>query len=57
MIRAALLCLALVAVATVPGTPWSGADFTAGTASPANAFTAAADFNTVAVTMTTRGRP
>ena len=34
MIRAALFCLALLAAATVPGTPWSGADFTAGTASP-----------------------
>lgn len=57
MIRAALLCLALVAVATLPGTPWSGADFTAGTASPSNTFAAATDFNTVAVTMTDPGTP
>jgi Bacterial Ig domain len=57
MIRAALLCLALVAVATAPGTPWSGADFTAGTASPANTFAAATDFNTVAVALTDPGTP
>ena len=57
MSRAALLWLALAALVAAPGVVRSGADFTAGSASPANAFTAAADFNTVAVTMTDPGTP
>jgi chitinase len=41
----------------MPGIPWSGADFTAASASPGNTLAAAADFNTVAVALTDPGTP
>jgi chitinase len=55
MTRLALLALAILALATVPGTPWSGADFTAGSASTGNTLATANDFNTVSVTLTDPG--
>jgi hypothetical protein len=57
MSRTALLWLALAALVAAPGVVRSGADFTAGSASPANAFAATTDFNTVAVTATDPGTP
>jgi hypothetical protein len=48
MTRVALAALAVLALAAAPR---SGADFTASASSPGNHFTAAADFNTVAVTL------
>jgi chitinase len=53
--RAALTALALAALLGAGGVNSSGADFTASSTSPSNSFTAAADFNTVAVTMTDPG--
>ena len=54
-----LRSLALLALvrSSSGGITASGADFTAASASPGNAFTAAADFNTVAVTVTDPGSP
>jgi Bacterial Ig domain len=52
----AIVLLAAVALA-VPRVTASGADFVAATANPANSFAAAADFNTVAVSMTDPGTP
>jgi chitinase len=49
--RALLSLLVAVAVAFAGGVTGSGADFTANSASPGNTFTAAADFNTVAVSL------
>ncbi|MGH2946544.1 MAG: Ig-like domain-containing protein [Solirubrobacteraceae bacterium] len=51
------LWLALAALLAIPGVTASGADFTAASTSPANAFGAAADFNTVAVAMSDPGAP
>jgi Bacterial Ig domain len=53
---AAIVLLAAVALA-VPRVAASGADFAAATANPANSFATAADFNTVAVSMTDPGTP
>jgi len=55
--RTAAALLALLALLGAAGATASGADFTATTSSPANAFTAAAEFNTVAVAMTDPGTP
>jgi Big-like domain-containing protein len=55
--RASLLWLALAAVALSGVVTESGADFTRSSASPGNAFVAAADFNTVAVSITDPGTP
>ena len=52
MTRVALAALAVLALAAAPR---SGADFTASASSPGNHFTAAADFNTVAVTLADPG--
>ena len=57
MRRASLLWLALAAVALSGVVTESGADFTRSSASPGNAFVAAADFNTVAVSITDPGTP
>jgi Bacterial Ig domain len=54
-VRRSLACLALVLLAAGFGVTRSGADFTAGSSSPGNAFAAAADFNTVAVSLTDPG--
>jgi chitinase len=54
MMRAALLWLGLAAIAA-GGVSASGADFTAQSPSPGNAFAAAADFNTVAVSLSDPG--
>jgi chitinase len=54
-VRRSLACLALALLAAGFGVRASGADFTAASPSPANAFAAAADFNTVAVSMTDPG--
>jgi hypothetical protein len=54
-VRLALALLALVLLAAGIGVTASGADFTAASKSPANTFATAADFNTVAVTMTDPG--
>ena len=54
MSRILLTLLAAVALAT-GGVTASGADFTATSTSPGNAFAAAADFNTVAVSLTDPG--
>jgi chitinase len=54
---ATLTGLAAVALLGAFGAGQSGADFAAGSSSPANSFTAAADFNTVAVAMTDPGTP
>ena len=53
--RASLACVALLLLAAGLGVTSSGADFTVASASPANAFVAAADFNTVALTMNDPG--
>ena len=53
--RHSLALLALVLLVAGFGITASGADFTSGSASPGNAFTSAADFNTVAVTATDPG--
>jgi chitinase len=53
--RRSLALLALVLLVAGFGITASGADFTSGSASPANSFSAAADFNTVAVTATDPG--
>jgi chitinase len=53
--RRSLACLALVLLVAGFGITASGADFTGGSASPANAFGTAADFNTVAVTLSDPG--
>lgn len=55
--RRSLALLALVLLVLGAGITASGADFTGGSASPGNAFAAAADFNTVAATMTDPGTP
>ena len=55
MRRAALLWLGLAAIVVAGSVTASGADFAASSASPDNAFVAAADFNTVAVSMTNPG--
>jgi hypothetical protein len=55
--RAVLALLALLALLGAGGVTSSGADFTATTSSPANAFATAADFNTVAVALTNPGTP
>jgi len=57
MRRAALMWAALAAIVACAGVATSGADFTAGSPSPANAFVTAADFNTVTVSMTDPGTP
>ena len=57
MRRAALMWAALAAIVACAGVATSGADFTAGSQSPANAFVTAADFNTVTVSMTDPGTP
>jgi chitinase len=54
-VRRSLACLALVLLVAGFGITASGADFTGASASPGNSFAAAADFNTVAVTMTDPG--
>lgn len=56
MRRAALLSLGLAAIA-VGGVKASGADYTAASPSPGNSFAAAADFNTVAVSVSDPGTP
>jgi chitinase len=56
VIRLAGIVLAAAAIAG-GGATLSGADFVSGSASPANAFTAAADFNTVAVSIMDPGTP
>jgi hypothetical protein len=56
MRRLALLLLAAAALA-VSGVTASGADFVAASANPGTTFAAAADFNTVAVTMIDPGTP
>jgi chitinase len=55
--RRSLALLALVLLVLGAGITASGADFTGGSSSPGNAFAAAADFNTVAVTVTDPGSP
>jgi hypothetical protein len=55
--RLALAFLALVLLAAGIGVTASGADFTSASKSPGNTFATAADFNTVAVTMTDPGTP
>jgi chitinase len=55
MSRRTLAALAALAALALPGVTASGADFTAATSTPANTFTAAADFNTVAATLTDPG--
>ncbi len=55
--RRSLAVLALVLLVLGAGITASGADFTSGSKSPGNAFAAAADFNTVAVTVTDPGSP
>jgi hypothetical protein len=54
-VRRSLACLALVLLAAGFGVTASGADFTVASSSPGNSFGAAADFNTVAVTLTDPG--
>ena len=56
MRRALVITLALGALVASPVVR-SGADFVAASSDPANAFTSAADFNTVAVTLTNPGSP
>ena len=56
MIRLIGILLAAAALAA-GGATLSGADFVSGSASPANAFTAASDFNTVAVSIMDPGTP
>jgi chitinase len=53
--RRSLALLALVLLVAGAGITASGADFTGASASPANSFATAADFNTVAVTATDPG--
>jgi len=53
--RRSLALLALVLLVAGLGITASGADFTSGSATPGNSFSAAADFNTVAVTATDPG--
>ncbi len=53
--RRALLWLAVAAVAAGTGVTASGADFTTASSSPGNTFAAAADFNTVSVSLTDPG--
>jgi hypothetical protein len=55
--RTSLLWLGLAAIALSNCVSSSGADFVRTSASPGNAFTAAADFNTVAVSITNPGTP
>jgi chitinase len=55
--RAPLLSLALAAIAVGGGVTASGADFAGSSPSPGNAFVTAADFNTVAVSMSDPGTP
>jgi chitinase len=55
MRRAALLWLGLAAIAGAGTVTASGADYTATSPSPGNAFGAAADFNTVAVSLSDPG--
>ena len=55
--RAVLALLALLALLSAGGVTRSGADFTASAPSPGNNFSAAADFNTVAVTLSDPGSP
>jgi hypothetical protein len=55
MSRRALAALAAFAALALPGVTASGADFTAATSTPGNTFTAAADFNTVATSLTDPG--
>jgi hypothetical protein len=55
--RAWLLWLGLAAIVVNSGVSRSGADFVSSSASPGNAFAAAADFNTVAVSITDPGTP
>ena len=57
MSRALLTVLAVIALFGAGGVTSSGADFAASTASSANSFAAAADFNTVAVTLTAPSGP
>lgn len=52
-----LAALAVLVLLAVSGVTSSGADFVAVASSPSNSFTAAADFNTVAVTMSDTGTP
>jgi chitinase len=54
-VRRSLALLALVLLVAGVGIKASGADFTAASASPGNSFATAADFNTVAVTLTDPG--
>jgi hypothetical protein len=56
MKRALVITLALGLLVAAPVVR-SGADFVAASSDPANAFTSAADFNTVAVTLTDPGSP
>jgi hypothetical protein len=55
MSRRTLAALAALAALALPGVTASGADFVATTSTPGNAFTAAADFNTAAATLTDPG--
>ena len=55
--RRSLALLALVLLALGAGITASGADFTHASASPGNSFAAAADFDTVAVTLNDPGTP
>jgi hypothetical protein len=54
-VRRSLALLALVLLAAGVGVTASGADFTSASRSPGNAFSTAADFNTVTVTLTDPG--
>jgi hypothetical protein len=54
-VKRLVVCAALVALIAAAGVTVSGADFVSGSASPNNSFSAAADFNTVAVTVTDPG--
>jgi Bacterial Ig domain len=54
-VRRSLACLALVLLVAGFGVRASGADFTGASSSPGNAFAAAADFNTVAVSVADPG--
>jgi hypothetical protein len=54
-VRRSLALLALVLLVAGVGVTASGADFTAASPSPANSFATAADFNTVAITLTDPG--
>jgi len=57
MRRMAPMWVALAAFVAFAGVSTSGADFTVGSPSPGNTFVTAADFNTVAVSITDPGTP